>query len=63
VAVNDGSLLSYSPVESPKRLQDPVDAAATNKQRKLLWMGVGKDDTLVGQGAKALDVPAAEPNR
>jgi len=31
------------------------DAAATNKQVKLLWMGVGKDDTLVGPGAKALD--------
>ena len=31
------------------------DAAATNKQLKLLWIGVGKDDTLVGQGAKALD--------
>jgi enterochelin esterase-like enzyme len=31
------------------------DPAATNKQLKLLWMGVGKDDTLVGPGAKALD--------
>lgn len=31
------------------------DAAATNTQIKLLWMGVGKDDTLVGPGAKALD--------
>jgi enterochelin esterase-like enzyme len=31
------------------------DAAATNKQLKLLWMGVGKDDTLVGPSAKALD--------
>jgi len=31
------------------------DAAATNKQIKLLWMGVGKDDALVGPSAKALD--------
>jgi enterochelin esterase-like enzyme len=31
------------------------DPAATNKQIKLLWMGVGKDDTLVGPAAKALD--------
>jgi enterochelin esterase-like enzyme len=31
------------------------NAAATNKTIKLLWMGVGKDDTLVGPGAKALD--------
>ena len=31
------------------------DAAATNKQLKLLWMGVGKDDALVGPSAKTLD--------
>jgi enterochelin esterase family protein len=31
------------------------DAATTNKQVKLLWIGVGKDDTLVGPSAKALD--------
>jgi enterochelin esterase family protein len=31
------------------------DAAATNKKIKLLWMGVGKDDPLVGTAAKALD--------
>jgi enterochelin esterase-like enzyme len=31
------------------------NADATNKKIKLLWMGVGKDDTLVGAGAKALD--------
>jgi enterochelin esterase-like enzyme len=31
------------------------NADATNKKIKLLWMGVGKDDTLVGPGAKALD--------
>ena len=36
----------------PKFFKDP---AATNKQIKLLWMGVGKDDTLVGPSAKALD--------
>lgn len=29
--------------------------AAINKQMKLLWMGIGKDDTLTGAGAKALD--------
>ncbi len=29
-------------------------AAATNKKLKLLWMGVGKDDTLVGPSAQAL---------
>jgi enterochelin esterase family protein len=31
------------------------NAAATNKKIKLLWMGIGKDDALVGAGAKALD--------
>jgi enterochelin esterase-like enzyme len=31
------------------------DAAATNKQLKLLWMGIGKDDNLTGMSAKALD--------
>jgi enterochelin esterase-like enzyme len=31
------------------------NSAAINKEIKLLWMGVGKDDTLVGPGAKALD--------
>lgn len=31
------------------------DAATTNKKIKLLWMGVGKDDPLVGTAAKALD--------
>jgi enterochelin esterase-like enzyme len=31
------------------------DAAATNKKFKLLWIGVGKDDALVGAGSKALD--------
>lgn len=30
------------------------DAAATNRKIKLLWMGVGKDDALVGPGAQAL---------
>ena len=32
-----------------------ADPAATNKQLKLLWLGVGKDDQLVGPQAKALD--------
>ena len=31
------------------------NAATTNKKIKLLWIGVGKDDTLVGASAKALD--------
>jgi enterochelin esterase-like enzyme len=31
------------------------DAAATNKKIKLLWVGVGKDDTLVGPGSQALE--------
>ena len=30
-------------------------AAAINKQLKLLWIAIGKDDTLVGAGAKTLD--------
>ncbi len=36
----------------PEFFKDP---AATNKQIKLLWMGIGKDDRLTGAGAKALD--------
>ncbi len=32
-----------------------ADPAKTNKQIKLLWMGIGKDDRLTGAGAKALD--------
>jgi enterochelin esterase-like enzyme len=31
------------------------NADATNKQLKLLWVGVGKDDGLAGGGSKALD--------
>jgi enterochelin esterase family protein len=31
------------------------DPAATNKKFKLLWLGVGKDDALAGNGSKALD--------
>jgi enterochelin esterase family protein len=31
------------------------DPAAINKQLKVFWIGVGKDDTLVGTNAKALD--------
>jgi enterochelin esterase-like enzyme len=29
--------------------------AATNRQLKLLWIGVGKDDALAGGGSKTLD--------
>lgn len=32
-----------------------ADPAATNKKLKLLWLGVGKDDNLVGPMAKALE--------
>jgi enterochelin esterase family protein len=33
-----------------------------NKKLKLLWMGIGKDDTLVGAGAKALDESLTKAN-
>lgn len=36
----------------PEFFKDP---AATNKQIKLLWMGIGKDDNLTGVSAKNLD--------
>jgi enterochelin esterase-like enzyme len=32
-----------------------TNADVTNKQLKLLWVGVGKDDALVASGSKALD--------
>ena len=32
-----------------------ANAAAVNKKVKLLWLGVGKDDPIAGQGGKALD--------
>ena len=32
-----------------------ANPSATNKTLKLLWIGVGSDDALAGQGAKALD--------
>jgi enterochelin esterase family protein len=31
------------------------DPAAINKQFKVLWIGIGKDDNLTGAGTKALD--------
>ena len=31
------------------------DVAATNKQFKVLWVGIGKDDNLTGNGTKAFD--------
>jgi enterochelin esterase family protein len=46
-AVNAGMEQSYAAVLK--------DSAALNKQFKLFWMGVGKDDTLVGPGVKAFD--------
>jgi len=33
---------------------------ATNKKLKLLWMGIGRDDVLVGASAKALDAALTE---
>lgn len=36
----------------PNIVKDP---AAINKQFKVLWMGIGKDDTLTGAGTKAFD--------
>jgi enterochelin esterase family protein len=38
------------------------DVAAMNKQFKLFWIGVGKDDTLVGTGAKAFDAALTAKN-
>ncbi len=32
-----------------------ADSAATNQKLKFLWLGVGSDDTLVGNGARALE--------
>jgi enterochelin esterase-like enzyme len=39
-----------------------ADPAATNKKIKLLWVGVGTGDTLVGPSAKALDATLTEKN-
>lgn len=36
----------------PNLVKDP---AATNKQFKVLWVGIGKDDNLTGTGTKAFD--------
>ena len=38
----------------------PEDPDVANKQFKLFWMGVGKDDTLVGPGDKAFDEALTE---
>ena len=43
----------------PEFFKDP---AAANKKFKLLWIGVGKDDTLVGPSAKALDETLTKHN-
>ena len=34
--------------------------ASLNKQFKLFWIGVGKDDTLTGPGDRAFDADARE---
>ena len=39
-------------ISYPNFFKDP---AATNRQIRLLWIAVGKDDALVGGGSKALD--------
>jgi len=38
------------------------DSAVANKKFKLLWIGVGKDDNLVGPSAKALDETLTKHN-
>jgi enterochelin esterase family protein len=43
----------------PKVFQDP---AGVNRQFKLLWLGVGKDDTLVGNGVKTFEAALAAKN-
>ena len=43
----------------PEFFKDP---AAANKKFKLLWIGVGKDDNLVGPSAKALDETLTKHN-
>jgi enterochelin esterase family protein len=63
VAFNKPELFRYVVLMSPAAPQNAdqlypgffKDVAAVNKQFKLLWIGIGKDDTLTGAGTKALD--------
>jgi len=60
VAFNRPELFRYVILMSPATPQAPEQAYSNffknpegmNKQFKLLWIGVGKDDTLVGNGVK-----------
>ena len=63
IAFNRPELFRYVVMMSPAAPRTPEqlypaafkDPSALNKQFKLFWMAVGKDDTLVGAGDKALD--------
>jgi enterochelin esterase-like enzyme len=63
IAFNRPELFRYVILMSPAVGQNPdqaygaflKNAAVPNKQFKLLWMAVGKDDTLTGPGDRALD--------
>lgn len=63
VAFNRPELFRYVVLMSPASPQNAdqaygsflQNAAAANKQFKLFWMGVGKDDTLTGPGDKVFD--------
>lgn len=63
VAFNRPELFRYVILMSPASPQNAdqayaaffKDPAAANKQFKLLWLGVGKDDTLVGNGVKTFE--------
>ena len=63
IAFNRPDLFRYvvmmSPAAGPQAEQQyPAifkDPSGINKQFKLFWIGVGKDDTLVGPGVRALD--------
>jgi enterochelin esterase-like enzyme len=63
VAFNRPELFRYVILMSPLTPQNAdqtypaffKDPAMPNKQFKLLWLGVGKDDTLVGNGVKSFE--------
>jgi enterochelin esterase family protein len=48
-------IMSAGSANAETTYPDFFNAATTNKKLKLLWLGVGKDDALVGANAKALD--------
>jgi enterochelin esterase family protein len=63
IAFNRPELFRYVVLMSPAAGQNPAqtyasffkDAGVSNKQFKVFWIGVGKDDTLVGPSVKGLD--------